>query len=1351
MKFDVQPPIVEASDSADKRVVALAWSPDGERLAVAVTGRTVSLYRSSGALLSKIPAKARDDGANRTFTITGLAWGPDSSSFVISQSDMVLALYHVGAASATDAQKKITLRFQHKSSILCLAWPTSSSSDFVYGLSDGAVICGLSKMKKSEELYRHTALPLSMGASLRDSAVAIGHLDGVVFVANIETRARLMVLQCATPPQALAWGSQIVAAGADLDVTFIDAKGVNRSHCDFANQPALAAFTSATFDPSGSTAVVAARNALLTFQYAPRLQAWSQQARIDFDGLYSVPSLSCSPDVSRIAVASVTGAVFLVTASIGSFRYKNLFEVVHVTGSQIKVVDLQSKKELSLRSEFRILATNFQQDRYVMSRTTQSFVVGDTKSGKTSELPATPCDGDPKIQERFVFIDDIAVLVWNTGELTVVELGKPNPLASISTQYASSYLLSLRFNAKIGRGNAKILAYLIDSKTVRIVDIETLLTIATVQVPNKVDWLELNISGTMLLFRDSKRSLYLYGIDSKNLTGLLTACSYAQWVPEANVVVAQSKKSLYVWYSPTSPDDVRVTEIEGDVVDIVRAGTKTAVSISFNGKKTKHPLDGSFIAFSAAMEAKKLRDAAQILTQMTSSIDLKSLWSDLAEVALRDHDYLTAELGYANVGDLSRARFLHKLNKLIDKYGLNHCLVQSQIAMLQCNFKQAECCLIEHDQLDSAIDMYKSMHMWNELLDLAEFRCPTRAPQLREEYFNHLMETGQYQIAARLKARRGDLSEAVSLCLQGNKPQLAAEFLLSGSDVAQPRLVDHVAEALVKNGRHDLAGQMYEKVGKSAEALVAYRKGHAFYRALELAKAASPESVIAIEREWADYLVSQGQNDAATAHYVESGDYSLALNCSLRALQWQQAADILRSVASNSAQRDELKLQYMRVGRHFAQEGDSATAEDMFLTVDAHKELIEMYLALGRVEDALRHAKRQMKAGDAEKLFIQFAKKSEKKPQTRPIAEKIYVAIKKPDLAIQMYQAAGDNESAVRLTQQYGGDTSQLAAMATQAEKDGDLATAESCYVRAGQWEKALFMYRQEKRWQDAMRIAKQHGNSASELQIAIHWAKDIGGAAGIQKLQQLNFTEPALLYCCENGITDFATLIMSSCKTLSKNTLTQAHVKFGVALEAQNKFAEAEAHYIAAEQPREAVEMYSHNKMWADAQRVAAKYGIDDIPVAPSKGGTSPSRTMEGLSGLKKAMKYEEQRQYDEAITTYLGLTAADCGSEERFDQVLERAVRLSANFVSGRLREVVTTVAQLLIGLNRHASLGKILENIEAFADAFEIYQLAEMWEDANRLSKYLDPQDQADFQGLYKKHLASQDDTKGLMSLG
>ncbi|OHT11766.1 selective LIM binding factor [Tritrichomonas foetus] len=1355
MKFDVSPPIIPAPNTSEKRIVCAVWSPDGERIAVATADHCVTLIKSSNNETTRFPIKARDENASRIFTITGLAWAPDSCRFAVSQSDMAVAVYDVGPANATDARKKITLRFSHKSPVLCVAWPVTSSTDFVYGMGDGAVMCGLTKMKKSEELYRHGCAPVSITTTPRMNSVAVGHLDGNVFVVNLDTRSRLIALQTAVPPMALAWGTHICAAGADLQISFADSNGGSNSHVDFSNQADLRSFTAASFDPSGQTAIVAARNSLLTFTYSPRLQSWQQQARLVFDGLYSVPSISWSPDGSKIAVGSVTGGLYIVTASIGSFRYKNLFEVVHVTGSQIRVVDLQSHNELSIRSDFRILTTNFQQNRYVIVRTTQSFVVADTKSGKTSEFPASLTDGDAKITERFIFIDDVAVLVWNTGELTVVEMGKPQPLAAISTQYASPYLLSLRFNAKIGRnGNSKILAYLVDSKTVRIVDVETLMSIGSVQIANKIDWLELNVSGSMLLFRDSKRSLYVFNLATQSLSGLLGTCSYAQWTPDANVVVAQSKKQLYVWYSPTSPDEVRVFDIEGEVVDIRRSGTKTSVTINSNGKNTSFPLDGAFIAFSASMEANNLNEAAKILLTLENQDNFRSLWGELANAAMNAHDYTIAEVSYSNLGDLSRARFLHKLNKLIAANGISNCQVQSRIAMLQSNFKQAEYCLIEHDQLDTAIDMYKSMHMWNELLDLADLRCPTKAPQLRDEYFTHLLETGQYQVAARLKARRGEISEAIDLCLQGDKPQLAADILLNGSGNVNPQLLTHVAEALNKSNRFDIAGQVYERLGRPKDALEAYRKGHSYYRALELAKAANPDIVIQIEREWADYLVSQGQNDAATMHYVESGDYSLALNCSLRAQQWNQAAEILRSAASTPSLRDELKLQYLRVGRHFAQVNDTETAEDLFLSVDAVKELIEMYLNLGRVDDALRRAKRQMKPAEMEQTFMDSAKKLEKKPQTRQIAEKIYIAIGRPNLAIEMYTEAGDSNSAMRLTSKYGGDATKMSAMAAKAERDGDLQTAENCYIKAGQWEKALFMYEQEKKWPDAMRIAKSRGDSTAEIKVAAHWATSLGGSAGVQRLQQLKLVEPVLFYACENGFADLATSIFNYCKTLSKNAHKEGHLKFAIFMESQNRFSDAESHYLEAEQPREAVEMYIHQKMWNDAQRLATRFNITDIPVNPTsskKAGSNKATTGAGMNGLNLAIQYEQNGQYDEAIDTYLGLSADDCGGEEQLDQVLERAVKLTLTYRQSKLQDVVNSVAQVLLEASRHKSLGRILENIEAYPDAFEIYKIGQMWEDAARLVEYLDPAEQQQFQKEYQEYLQEHGHTQDLMGLG
>ena len=1354
MKFDVSPPVIPASDNSEKRIICVSWAPDGQRLAVASADRFVTLVKSGSLEMSRFPIKAKDENSNRAFSITGLSWAPDSCRFAVAQSDMAVAVYDVGHSNDADARKKITLRFSHKSPVLCVAWPSASSNDFVYGMGDGAVMCGLTKMKKSEELYKHGCAPVSIAQAPRANAVVVGHLDGNVFIVNLDNRSRLIAMQTTVPPLALAWGSHICAAGADLQINFADSNGGSPFHVDFSNQTDLRSFTAAAYDPSGQTAIVAAKNSLITFQYTSRLQAWQQQSQLVFDGVYSIPCVAWSPDGSKIAVASVTGGLYIVTASIGSFKYKNLFEVVYVTGSQLKIVNLQNKKELFLKSDYRILTTTFQQDRYAVVRTTQSFVIGDTVSRKSGELPASPADGEPKISEKFIFFDDLAVLVWNSGELTVVEFGKSQPLASLSTQYANSFLLSLRFNVKIGsRGSSKILAYLVDAKTIRIVDLDTLITLGSVQIPNKIDWLELNVSGSMLLFRDSKRLLYVYNVANQSLNSLLSACSYAQWAPDANVIVAQSKRQLYVWYSPSSPDEVKSFDIEGEVVDIKRKGTKTAVVINSNGKNSNFPLDGAFIAFSAKMETNNLNEAAKILLSLENQENFKSLWGELAHAAMNAHDYTIAEVSYSNLNDLSKSRFLHKLNKLIKKNGVNNSQVQAQIAMLQSNFKQAEYCFIEHDQIDNAIEMYKSMHMWNELLDLADLRCPNKAPQLHEEYYSYLLKTGQYQVAANLKAKKGEISEAIDLCLQAEKPQLAADLLLHGTSNPNPQMLSVVGEALLKYGKYGLAGQVLERLGKSTEALEAYRKANSYYRALELAKAASPDKVIQIEREWADYLVSQGQNDAAIMHYVESGDYSLALNCALRAQQWHQAAEILRNVSSTPNLRDDLKLQYLRVGRHFASENDIETAEDLFLCVDAVKELVEMYLNLGRVDDAVRRAKRQMKQAEMEHLFLETAKKLEKKQQTRQYAEKIYVALNRPELASDMYNAYGDSNAAMRISTQYGGDKNQLSTMAEQAERDGNLDIAEKGYIQAGQWERALFMYQQEKRWKDAMRIAKNYGDSKAEVKCAAYWALSIGGAAGVLKLQHLKLVEQVLFYCCENGLGDLAQLIFQNCKTLSKNALKEGHMKFAIFMETQNKFSEAEEHYLQAEQPREAVEMYVHNKMWSDAQRLATRYNITDIPIQPtSSNKQTVSRNVGGYgNGLNAAIQAEQNGQYDNAIDMYLALTATDCGGEDQLDQVLERAVKLCLTYRQTRLQDVVNQVAQVLLESKRHASLGKILENIEAFPDAFEIYKAGGMWEDAARLSGYLEPEEQREFQAEYQRYLQQQGKTGDLMGLG
>ena len=55
-------------------------------------------------------------------------------------------------------------------------------------------------------------------------------------------------------------------------------------------------------------------------------------------------------------------------------------------------------------------------------------------------------------------------------------------------------------------------------------------TVATVTHDHKIDWLELNETGRKLLLRDKRLKLYLYDIETQQLTTMLQYCSYVQVV-----------------------------------------------------------------------------------------------------------------------------------------------------------------------------------------------------------------------------------------------------------------------------------------------------------------------------------------------------------------------------------------------------------------------------------------------------------------------------------------------------------------------------------------------------------------------------------------------------------------------------------------------------------------------------------------------------------------------------------------------------------------------------------------------------------------------------------------------------
>ena len=103
----------------------------------------------------------------------------------------------------------------------------------------------------------------------------------------------------------------------------------------------------------------------------------------------------------------------------------------------------------------------------------------------------------------------------------------------------------------------------------------------------KIDWLELNETGRKLLFRDKRLKvdatlrrtvtncvliysstfcttfqLHLCDVESQERTTILNYCSYVQWVPLSDVVVAQNRGNLCVWYNIDAPEKVTMFPIK---------------------------------------------------------------------------------------------------------------------------------------------------------------------------------------------------------------------------------------------------------------------------------------------------------------------------------------------------------------------------------------------------------------------------------------------------------------------------------------------------------------------------------------------------------------------------------------------------------------------------------------------------------------------------------------------------------------------------------------------------------------------------------------------------------------------
>ena len=649
----------------------------------------------------------------------------------------------------------------------------------------------------------------------------------------------------------------------------------------------------------------------------------------------------------------------------------------------------------------------------------------------------------------------------------------------------------------------KTFAYLLDAKTIVVIDLTSEKQLGTFNHQECVDWIELNETGKQLLIRDKQLNLYLCNLEvtsSLNLKKsansnsrtpiinnnhdfqhLLSKCTFVQWVPLSDVLIGQSKDKLYVFFDFEKPTIFELTSTQQATGILRENGLSKVILIDDEGEESSIELNETYLEFDTALQNGELLKAMFFLDSQTDSTSV-SIWKRLNEIAFQNKDYLVLERSLAAIGDLVKSQYVHdcsndNLKKII--------------------FQQ-DWTEFEHtNDFESVIRTYVELYKWQSAIEYANRMGYTeRKEQLEQEYYDYLIKNGRQFEAGQICELKGDNVNAIKLYLKSSRFLDASRliFVCCKKNESIPNdLLQQTIDQLKRNQFYEEAGFFYEQnllalSDSDEQALECYKKGSLFDLAIELSRKKFPMKVVALEEEYGDYLVGKNDYERAINHYIESGSNEKALNCSLKAHDYEKSAELALALGS------ELRPEICK------------KIADHYLKFDLEM-AIKLYLNAGFVNDAIKLLNEQkqftrafklvketmsMDEEDTKEMFLKIGVQFENESKLKD-AEKIYLLCDQPDKAISMYKDAKQYESMIKLVSQYHPDLliETHKHLAKELENDKFYSKAELNYLSAGEWKSAIQMYKKINRWEDAYRIARLYGGNTNVVrQVALVWSR---------------------------------------------------------------------------------------------------------------------------------------------------------------------------------------------------------------------------------------------------------------------
>lgn len=602
------------------------------------------------------------------------------------------------------------------------------------------------------------------------------------------------------------------------------------------------------------------------------------------------------------------------------------------------------------------------------------------------------------------------------------------------------------------------------------------------------------------------------------------------------------------------------------------------------------------IEFSLAIDDDNHLKALVILRQMELTPQTEAMWLQLQDACIEVCNFHIAEQCAAALRDLSRAAYYRRLAKISYHSEAGDLLngqqsldLRGKLFEMRKKVDLAEELYLSHNRAGEAIRMYDDLSMHKQAIAITERYQGDDAVDRKRKYFEALVSSNQNAAAAELKVDSREYVEGIGLFMKARMPGRAAAVVLKHGIVQPLSLMEKIASALKGNELFEHAGKFYfERLNKPTLAIDAYIQGSLYRNAVDLARKYEASKVVQLEKQWGDYLfTTENKADEAIEHYMEAHAYTHAFEAALKCKRLSLALSLIKDLDYSEA-----RPAYRKLGHHFFHAGKFDEAENCFIEGSQPIDAIDMYIETGFWDKANILAQKYLSDDKLDVVSRRLANNLEGLGYLKR-AEQILLSNHKTDEVISMYSKNRMFDTIARKIAKsdiaFANETNE--GIATLFEEEGDNRAASKYYCLCGDWSRAVDLCKANEMWGDAIQLARTHGDQSGIKQIAYSCFVS-RNEAGLDLVKQLGVADEALDFAVEKGCFDHAFRIAKSC---DQQKICYVHFKYALQLEKEHEYSKAEVEFLKASKPREAIDMYLHQKDFGAASRIAA----DNIPEA--------------------------------------------------------------------------------------------------------------------------------------------------------